>query len=310
MNDVSWIALVAIATIADSVRIFVDNYVADVYFKGNQAVAQKLFYAYTALLFAFILFAIGGFSISVANIGPVLLLILSGILNSTASIPYYKALEIDNSTNLGIFIQLAPVLYLILGWLFLGETLSFFQLIAFFVILSAPLLIILTTRKRSRGTRLKAVIYSFIYVLIAVVCNLIFVQQNTGDINFLTTIAAVFVGKALGTFILFAIIPKWRHRYKQVVKSSHRRVYRPLIVNAFIGLTKDITYRAGLLLAPSVALASAASDSAEPIVIFFMGIVLTLIAPKFGREKLDSKTVFIHVIATVLVVVGIILLQI
>jgi hypothetical protein len=56
-------------------------------------------------------------------------------------------------------------------------------------------------------------------------------------------------------------------------------------------------------------MASAASDSVTPVVIFFMGIVLTLIWPKFGREKLNRKNVLVHLVATMLVVIGIVLLQ-
>ncbi len=304
-----WIALLAVATLTDASRIFVDNYVSDVYFKGRASIAQKLFYAYAYLLFGIILIAVGGFNINLANLGPVLLLILSGVFASLASIPYYKALELDNSTNLGIFIQLAPILYLVFGWLFLGETISLFQILASLVILAAPLLIVLTAKKQSRGTRLRAVLYAFLYIFIAVLSNEIFVLENTGEINFLTSIGAVLLGKSLGSFLIMAIKPKWRRRYHQVMKKSHHRLLRPLSLNAIIVLVKDITYRAGLLAAPSVALASAASDAVEPLVIFFMGIILTLIAPKFGREKLDSKTVFVHIIATVLVVAGIILLQ-
>lgn len=304
----NWLALVAIAVIADSIRIFIDNYVSDVYFKGSGAFAQKFFYAFTAFICAGILFFISDFGLLSISLSTLLMLILSGIMSNVASIPYYKALEIDDSTNLGIFIQLAPVLYLVLGWAFLGETLSFLQVIAFCVILAAPILIVLTTRKRSRKTRLRAVFYSFLYVLIAVIANLIFVQQST-ELDFLAGMTGLLIGKGIGAFLIFAVYPKWRRRFFQVVKKSKRRVLRPLIVNSVVGFFKDLAYRAALVVAPSVALASAASDSTEPIAIFFMGIVLTLVAPKFGREKLDSKTVFVHIIATVLVVVGIILLQ-
>ena len=51
----NWIAFVTIAVISDSSRIFIDNYVSDFYFKGNGAVSQKLFYAYTSIIFSVIL---------------------------------------------------------------------------------------------------------------------------------------------------------------------------------------------------------------------------------------------------------------
>lgn len=304
-----WLFLVGIATILDSARIFVDNYSSDVYFKGRGSVSQKLFYGYAFIIGAFILAAVTGFDFNANYWLNYLLFFASGLLSGIAGIPYYKALELDDSTNIGIFTQLAPIFYLVIGWFALGEKFSPYQLVAFAVIILAPLLIIATTRKRSRKIKIKAVFYALLYVLIAVIGNVIFVKENTPDLNFLTEILFVFLGKGVSNLIIVYSRPKWHRRFYAVLKSSHKKVLRPLISNSIIGFTKDIMYRQGLILAPSIAVASAASDSAEPIVIFFMGIVLTLIWPKFGREKLDRKTVIIHLIATILVVAGIVLLQ-
>ncbi len=304
-----WLVFVSIATLLDSTRIFIDNYVSDVYFKGRGAVSQKLFYGY-AFIFCAIIFAfITGFDFNTDYLTNFLLFFLSGLLSSFAGIPYYRALELDDSTNIGIFTQLAPILYLVLGWLFLNETFSPLQLLSFFIVISAPLLIVITTRKRSRKIKIKAVFYALLYVLIAVIGNLLFVKENTPELNFLTEILFIFLGKGIGNLIIIYTRPKWRRRFYSILSSSHKKVLRPLAINTVIGFTKDIAYRLGLVMAPTVAIASAASDSAEPIVIFFLGILLTLIWPKFGREKLDRKTVIVHLIATILVVVGVILLQ-
>jgi drug/metabolite transporter (DMT)-like permease len=305
----NWLAFIVAAVIFDSSRIYADNYSSDVYFKGRGAVSQKLFFAYALAIIAVILFVATGFDFAGLTITSVLLFLLSGVLSSIAGIPYYRALELDNSTNLGIFIQLAPILYLVLGWLFLGDTISPLQLLAFLIILSAPLLIFLTTRKRSRIVKLRAIAYAFLYVLIAVISNLIFVKENFTGANFVTEMALLFIGKSLGNFLILLIMPSWRRRFHSVAKSSKRKVYRPLFASLTFSLVKDFAYRAALVFAPTVALASAISDSSEPIVIFFMGILLTLICPKLGREKLNKKSVVVHLIATILVVIGVILIR-
>lgn len=171
-------------------------------------------------------------------------------------------------------------------------------------------MIILNTRKRSRKTKLRAVFYAFLYVLIEVVGNLIFVKENTGEIALISSIALLILGKGIGNVIIMAFKPKWIKRFKNVVKSSEKKVLIPLFWTFVFSLAYTFSYRIVLVLAPSVALASALLDSAEPITIFFMGIILTLIWPKLGREKLNKKSVLIHLAATVLVVIGIILLQI
>ena len=151
----NWLILVAITVIFDASRIFIDNYVSDVYFKKNGAVSQKFFYGFTYILMAIIILIATNFNLFQADYVGIGLVLLSGALVSIAGIPYYKALEIEDSTNLGIFMQLAPVLYLILGWFFLGDTFSPLQLVAFIIILAAPTLIVFTTKNVVVKSRLK-----------------------------------------------------------------------------------------------------------------------------------------------------------
>ena len=305
----NWLILVAITVLFDSTRIFIDNYVSDVYFKKIGAVSQKLFYSYAFLIIGSGILIFNQFNFLTADYAIIGLLLLSGCLSSIAGIPYYKALEIEDSTNLSIFIQLAPVFYLILGWFFLGEYFSPIQLIAFLIILAAPFLIIINTRKRSRKTKLKAVVYALIYVIVAVIANLIFVKANNGTMLFANEMSFYFLSKGVTNLIIVHSRPKWRKKFITVLKESKCKVLRPMLVNATISSIKDFAYRGALIAAPTVALASAATDSAVPIAVFFLGIVFTLIWPKFGREKLDRKSIIVHLVATILVVTGIILLQ-
>ena len=308
----SWLILVAIAVIFDVFRIYTDNYISDVYFKGRDVASQKMFSAYGKTIFSVLVLAIVGFSFSDFEPAAIGLLLLAGALSSLSEIPYYIALGIDDSTNIGIFMQLAPVLYLILGWLFLGDTFSPFQLIAIAIILIAPILIVVTSRKRSRKIKLHAALLAFLYILIAVIGNLLFVNVNGDNLNthlLVEGITITILGTGLTDGLTMLCLPKWRKRYRRVLENSKRKVLIPLAASMTVGFVKSFAYRASLVLAPAVALASAVADSGEPIAIFFMGIVLTLIWPNFGREKLTKKTVLVHLTATLIVVAGIILMQ-
>lgn len=308
----NWLIFVAIAVVFDVFRIFTDNYISDVYYKGREVASQKGFSAYAKTIIGIVILIIAGFSFDQIGVPTFFLLLLSGALGSIAEVPYYLALGIDDSTNLGIFIQLAPVIYLIFGWFLLGETFSPIQLVAIGIILIAPVLIVLTSRKRSRKIKLRAVLLAFLYVLISVLGNILFVKVNDGTFDVSTLVnevAIVVLGTGLMDGLIMLALPKWRQRYRHVKKSSKNKVIFPLAASFTVGVIKSYAYRAALIAAPALALASAASDSIEPIVIFFMGLVLTLIWPKFGREKLQKKVVLVHLIATILVVVGIVLMQ-
>ena len=307
-----WLVLIAIYLVTDSGAMFIDNYVSDVYFKGRGSVGQKVFSGWTYTIFAIILMFVLGPKLGDASPWTMAFLIASGIVVSISSIAYYRALEIEDSTNIAIFYQMAPILYLVFGWFLLGEKFSPIQLIAFATILAGPLLVVMGSRKNSRKTKLRAVALVSIYVLIYTIGNIMFVKANQGiELDFRVAMTFVFLGKGIGNMILCYIIkPKWRKRFRRVIKESRGRVYFPLFINGVLGLVKDAAYRLALITAPAVAIAAAAGDSLEPVVIFMMGIVLTLINPKLGREKLDKKTIVSRLVATACVVVGIVVMQI
>ncbi len=305
----NWLIFVVVTVITDSLRIFLDNYISDVYFKGRGSTSQKIFHGAFQIIFALIVLPLVGIDVATVGWANIFAFFASGFISSLAGIPYYKALELDDSTNIGIFMQLSPVLYLVLGWLFLGETITPVQLVAFIIILSAPLLILAATNKRSQKIKLRAIVYAFVNVLLAVVANLIFVKANNGGLNFLAEMALFYLGKGVSSFLFVATRKKWRRRFGDIMSQHPRKLSRLFFANAALCLVADATYRLSLAAAPSVAIASAVSDSVEPIVIFFMGLVLTLISPKFGREELSKKSILVHLLATILIVIGVVLIQ-
>ncbi|MBQ6461440.1 EamA family transporter [Candidatus Saccharibacteria bacterium] len=306
----NWIIFIAINIISASMAIFIDNYVTDFYFKGREANSVKTLSGFAYVIYAIVMALIFGINFQDADVLSIILIFSTGIISSIGSIPYLKALECDDSINLGIFIQSAPVLYLILGWFLLGESFSPLQLVSFAIILSAPVIILLNTRKRSRKVRLKAIMYASLFIITYVASALIFVMENGSGLNLTSSLAIVLFGKGIGNILIVAFKPKWRKRFRHVVKESKNKALIPITINTVVAVVADFSYRIGLATAPTVAFASAISDTGEPIAIFFLGLVLTLIWPKFGREKLDRKTVRVHLIATVLVVIGIIIMQV
>lgn len=307
-----WIILIAIYLLADSSAMFIDNYVSDVYFKGRLSAGQKVFSGWIYLLFAIIVILAVGINLNETSFLTLALITSTGIIASVGSIAYYRALEIDESTDISIFFQLSPVLYLIFGWFLLGERFNPMQFVAFAMILMGPLLIVMGSRKNSRKTKMRTVALVSLYVLLYTISNILFVKINAGaTIDFRIAMAGVFLGKGVGNLSLaYLARPKWAKRWRHVVKKSKGRVYFPMTIDLILCLVKDVTYRLALITAPAVAIASAASDSIEPIVVLVMGVLLTLISPKLGREKLDKKSLIARLVATACVVVGIVVLQV
>lgn len=310
-----WKILAAISVVTDTAVVFIDNYVTDVYFKGRGAAAVKLFYGILfAILGPILILAawlINGFNFE--NFTAVILFFVSGAISSFASIAYYKALEIDESTNISIFYQLAPILYLIGECLLFGAVFDASKMLAFLLIMAAPTLIIMSTRKKSRCKKVKSFLFAVLYVIISVAGNLVFLKGNLeyqGELDIMMSMAIIIFAKGLANLVIvFIFRPQWIKRFREVAKASKKKVYKPMWIYAGIYIIYDLTHRVALVLAPTAAVASAAIDSIGPVAVFFSGIILTIINPKFGREKLDKKTVIVNLAATALVVTGVILLQ-
>ena len=307
----NWMVLVAIYLVVDSLIMFIDNFISDVHFKDHLSTGQKTFTGFAYVLYAVILGLIFRIDLSAFSVWIYFAIIGTGIMLSFASVAYYRALEIEDSTNLSIFTQLSPIFYLVFGWFLLGDKFSPTQLIAFALILMAPLLIVLKSRKNSRKTKLRAIALAAIYVITSVLSGVLFIKISSEQgVDFGTSMVFFLLGKGLGNLLLvFVIRRKWSKRYYYVIKRSRGKLRPLLAVESLLCIADEFTYRGALIVAPSTALASAASDSLQPIITLMMGIILTLIWPRFGREKMDKKSVAVRLISTALVVVGIIILQ-
>ena len=304
-----WLVLTIIAALAAAIYTFFDNYIVDVFFKGRTPQAQKIFFgpAYLATAVLIALFA----NIQAMEVGNAIGLIMAGALASISYIPYYVALGKEEATSVTILEQLSPIFYLIFGWLILGESISGMQLAAFAIILLSPLVIVLGSHKSSQNSKIGIVLLMVGKVTISALANVSVVKFG-GDSDLMTSIFYITLGKGLCDVVMSLIFKKWRVRFKQVAKKHRKplKFYGVFLVDHLLWLVSDFTYYAALTLAPVVAMVSAVAKSAQPIMVFVLGIILTAMWPKFGREKNNRRTIISHFIATVLAVIGIILMQI
>ncbi|MFV0485261.1 MAG: hypothetical protein ACK5MU_03510 [Candidatus Saccharimonadales bacterium] len=300
-----WLILAILVALAWAFGAFIDNYNTDVNFKGRLPQGQKVFgaiaYTITAIVIA-IFWPIVPFEIT-----PILLLILSGVLSSIASIPYYNALKSENTTGATIFVQLAPVMYLIAGWAFLGQEIQPLEILAFLVVLAAPIIVIASTGKRQKRLEFWAAGLLMIYLLFSVGSNVLFLEVM-GENDFVTAFFWFMVGKALTDIVLVSAFKKWRARFFSVLKARKGKFMTALVVNQGIYTFAEVAYRIALTLGP-VAIVSVVANASMMIITFVLGIILTLIWPNFGREKLTKRKILAHLVATVLAVIGIVMLQ-
>lgn len=138
----SWILYTLGAAAAFAMTNVLDQMVQRNYAKD--ALSLSLFIAFFRLPTAFLLFAIFGFFRPSFDI--LLLSFLHGAFVIIGIIFYLRALHLEEATRVILFFQVVPVFVLFLSFLFLPESLTFFQILSFFLLLFAGFLSVYRSR--------------------------------------------------------------------------------------------------------------------------------------------------------------------
>lgn len=300
-----WLILCLIAAAIWSFSAFIDNYQTDVIFKGKTPQGMKVLNGPVYILIAVAVGLVA--KIAFPTIPQMALLMLSGALNSIASLAYYQALEKEEATDAAIFYQLQPVLFLVIDFLLFGDTISFKQIVGFIAILLAPMVVIFSRKRaKSRNIALKAAALLVLYVFIATASAEIAVR-SAEKVDFKTVFVFYIFGRGCMDCIL-GFIPKYHKRHKYVIKHRPGAYIGTVVLNQILCSAADFLYRYGLFLGVA-ALGSAITNASELIMTFILGVILSLIWPNFGREKLQKRLIIAHIIAVAFCVAGIIIIQ-
>ena len=304
-----WIAFCAIAAAISVVAMFCDNFITDTLFKGRHAQGQKVFYGPAYLVTCLAMFFI--FPIQNVPLETIGLLVLSGLINTVGSIFYYTAMSKDDTNNVTLFEQLAPLFYLVFGRFILGEHISIGQLIAFLIVLAAPIIIVLTSRKRSKKAKLCTAGFVALEVSIAALGHTLAAKGGVG-LDPATLLFYVMLGKGIGDTVEILVMKSWRHRFFNVLKATKkkRHFWIPFTADHFLYLAYDALYYSAMLMAPTIAIVPAVVKSAKPLLVFLFGVVFSILWPSFGREKINKKSISIRLVATGLAVAGVTLMQV
>lgn len=300
-----WIVFCLIAAFVFSISVFIDNYLTDVIFKGRTPQAIKAIDCVLYVVLAIIIAAV--FGIESAPLPIIVLALASGMITSFSSIFYYLALRDEEATTASIFFQVIPVLCIIADFVILGHSITIQQICGFILVLLAPIIITIARRhKKSRKLELKVFGFFMLYVILHTIGNIGYAKAEQYNPDAMTLFFWFIVGRAIFDTICTFFIPKFRKRLKQVIKKDGAKFV--LLATTTLGLTAlgDFLVRYSYNFT-TTSLATALSNASELIVTFILGIILTIIWPKFGREKLNRHIVISHLIAVILIVIGIIL---
>lgn len=305
----SWVVLCLIVAFLFAICAFFDNYITDVIFKDKLPQSVKayncFFYPVVAILIALI------FGVESMPLQTALIVFASGIIHSISSIPYFLALRDEETTTAATYYQLQPVLCFFADIFILGKVITYQQINALIIIIMAPIVIAIAERgkgKRSRKKHLRGGLYLILYVLIASLSTVMFARASDGSADSMSLLFWYILGRAFFDTVGTLAHKTWRNRAKEVFRSNRAKVLGVYLASAITYTVGDFLLRYTLSLTNS-SFATAITNATELILTFILGIILTLIWPKFGREKLDKRNIAAHLVAVIMVIASIIMIQ-
>jgi len=230
-------------------------------------------------------------------------LIIAGVFYFFGGLPYIKAMQIEEPTRVNVWWSLIPIFSLIIGWIFLGETFTNFQLFAFVLLVTGAF-------TASIHAKNKKIVFSkaFWYMLLACLSFAIYAIIFRYSMRFIPfTLGFVWVHLIMFIFSFSLFLwKKFRLDFKYELKRVNVNLFTIIIIMSSLAHLGAFFNQWALSLS-SVALVFA-MEGFQVIFVFVIATLLSIFWPKIVKEELDRKNVLLKLAALVLMICGILIL--
>ena len=229
------------------------------------------------------------------------LLMLSGVVNAIAILCYLYALYDEEASVVVPFMQLIPVFTFVFGFMFLGETLTQLQVIAGLIIIFGAGLL---SFEFKRGERIR---FKFKVTMLMIGCSVCFALYLTLfklvsiEDGFWTGALWEAFGLILTGVALFGI-KKYRMEFVQIFERNSAPIIGLNIGSETLTVIGNWLSTFASLLAPLTLVALVSSY--QPVFVFIMGIIATILLPHLVTEKISKGALLHKGLAIVIVVFG------
>jgi drug/metabolite transporter (DMT)-like permease len=228
-------------------------------------------------------------------------LVATGMLSVLAAVCYLYALDLDEASFVTPLNQLVPIFAYVLGYFVLGETITVAQGFGSLVIIIGALA--LSFEFGRRGMRFKRNVVALMLgasVLSAI--NGVIFKLIAVDKGFWISLFWGFVGQVTAGLTFLVCVPSYRRDFLGLFKQKKVAVVGLIALSETLFSVSEAVTLYATLLAP-VALVLLV-NSFQPLFVFALGIVLTLLLPRVAKESLSRIKILQKGVGIGLMLVG------
>jgi drug/metabolite transporter (DMT)-like permease len=210
--------------------------------------------------------------------------VATGMLSVVAAVCYLYALDMDEASFVTPFYQTAPIFAYVLGYFILGETITFAQGLGSLVIIAGALALSLEFGRRGVRFKRNVVALMLAAALLSATNGVVF-KLIAVDRGFLTALFWGFVGQVMAGLTLLIFVRSYRRDFLALFKRQKVAAVGLIALSRTLFSVSEAVTLYATLLAP-VALVLVV-NSFQPLFVFALGVVLTLLLPQLTRESLN-----------------------
>lgn len=301
----SWFFIALGAPVLWSLVNIADQYLVRKYSVGRRGSGGLvLFSSLIGIFVAFfiLIFTSGIFEISLAD---KLLLILTGGITIAWVIFYLFTIEIADISAIVPWFLTVPIFGYILGYLFLGETLTGQQIIGSLVVLFGAFMVSLDFSREGSKFKWRPVIYMLIACFLIAVIGIIF-KYVTISGNFWVSSFWEYAGLGMFGILIFIFVPKFRREFLLMNKSGGKKIFTLNTASEVLTVVGNLLTNFAILLAPVTMVYLVGSF--QPAILLFMTLLATKFIPNIIKENLDKYVLFPKIAAIGIIIIGSIIL--
>jgi len=230
-----------------------------------------------------------------------LLLFITGGLTIVWIIFYLYALEIEEISAIVPWFLAAPIFGYILGYLFLGETLTLTQIMGSIIIILGSAIVSIDFGGEKRRLRTQMVIYMILACLALAISGIIF-KYVTVSGNFWVSSFWEYLGLGAFGILIYLFIPKYRQQFLHMNKTGGRTIFLINTISELMSVAGNLMTNFALLLAPVTMVFLVSSF--QPAIVLVLTILGTKFWPHIISENISHKALIPKIIAIVIMIAG------
>lgn len=302
-----WFLIALIGPFMYALTNHIDKILLEKYFKESGVGTLLLFSSLLSALAVPFLFLADPLVLDVSII-KIFALATVGILNVLVLWFYLLALKNEEASVAIVFYQLVPVFGYVLGYIFLGETLTQIQLVAMAMVIFGTTIISFEIDEENKfKLRRKTIPFmlaaSFFWAVESAIFKTVALEENIWRSLFWEHITLVLAG-----VVIFTFVRSYRTNFLSAIRTNSKKILSLNILNESLYILGNIAMSFAYMLAP-IALVLL-TESFQPIFVLAVGIFLTIFFPKITVEKIHARHLWPKIIAICITGIGTYLLYI